>query len=467
MYLTTIRKELLHNILSLRYALVFFLFLVLTVTATVIRTAHYQKQVQDHRQARTEWFESASSALRWWQSMGLGVSLEKTPNPLSIFAAGLENEITRSYSISDWALPRTGERKLSTPSFRYTLTPDIVLIVNFVCSLLALLLIFDAVCGEREQGTLRVLLAGPLPRDVILVSKIAAGLITLLLPLALAWLASLGWALLAQGVILSAEQSARLAWIVALSALYVTFFFALGMCISCWTRRSATSLALGLLCWIVLVLAVPNLVPLVVNHLAPIPPESKITLEKDAFFARWESELQTRIYAELSATGKYDNNEDELWSELRKRQEEMYQLESEKIDKYYNSRISRQLRLNQEFSRLSPAAAYVYATTHFAGTGLRDFLRLLDDVDAYQTAFVKLSKELAEARRKKEEQKQNRWYDVPHDAYSPSIWPEFKPDAIGLAAVVRTSALDVILLAGATVVLLLLSVVGFMRYDPR
>ncbi|MBD3239744.1 MAG: ABC transporter permease subunit [Chitinivibrionales bacterium] len=466
-YLTFIAKELLRNILSLRYSLVFFLFVLLIVAATVVRTEMYHKQVADYTVAQRGRSEAMHSAERFWQSRGLGITVDKPPNPLGIFAVGLENEITRSFSLSEWALPRTGERKLSNPSFRYGLNLDMVMIMNLVCSLLAMLLVFDAVSGEREQGTLRVLLAGPLPRDVVILSKLVAGLLTLLIPLAIAWMLSLLYVLVLRRVQLDGEQMVRLAWIAGLSVVYVTFFFGVGMAVTAWTRRSATSLAISLFVWIVFVLAVPNLVPMVVDRFAPIPPESKITLEKEAFGDEFDKEMHSKVYAELSASGKYDENESELWQELQRRKQEYIQRESEKLDRFYNSRIARQLRLNQEMSRLSPSASFVYTATHMASTGVRDFLRIIDEVDEFAREYKEVEKEQEEKRRKEQENKQIKWFDVINDAYDPALWPPFEPKVEQLASVVNRGWLDMGLLFGGTVVFFLLAVVGFMRYDPR
>ncbi len=465
MYWTAVRKELLLNILSLRYSLVFLLFVGLTISATAVRTAIHQRQVVQHQEAERDMYEAMVSVHRFWQSRGLGIAVERTPNPLAIFATGLENEMTRSYSISEWALPRAGERKLPNPAFRYALNPDMVLVVNFVCSLLAVLLIFDAVSGERERGTLKVLLAGPLPRDVVIVSKIASGLFTLLVPLALSWALSIVWVVVIQGISLDLDQYARLAWLIGLSAIYIVFFFALGMAISCWTRRSATALAAGLFCWVILVLAAPNLIPLVVNHFAPIPPESKVTLQRDAFEEKWRTEIQNKIYAELSASGKYDSDENALWQELMRRRNEEERKEVEKIEKFHNSRVGRQLRLNQDMSRLSPSASYTYSSTNLAGTGLRDFLLLLDDVDGYQKAFMQAQEEQEQQRREKGNS--NQWWRFERDAYDPARYPPFQPRSVAMADVLRGAGLDILFLVGGTVVLLLVSVIGFMRYDPR
>jgi ABC-type transport system involved in multi-copper enzyme maturation permease subunit len=329
-----------------------------------------------------------------------------------------------------------------------------------------MLLVFDAVSGERKRGTLKVLLAGPLPRDVVIVSKLLAGLLTVMIPLAMAWVLSLLYTTVAAGITFEGEDLARLLWIGAMSVLYILFFFSVGTAITCWTHRSATALSICLFCWIVFVLAIPNLVQVVVDRFSPIPPESRIVLEKDAIFRQWQKTRQPKVYAELSATGKYDDIY-ELWDELMRIRREELDAESEKIDRFYKSRIEQQLRLNQAMSRLSPSAAMVYATTHLAGTGVRDFLRLISDVDAFGREYGEVKDQLEKERREKFKDADDRWPEAVEDAYDPTRYPPFEPGREQLAAVLDQSWIDIVLLFGGSIVFLLLSVIGFVRYDPR
>lgn len=469
MYLTCIVKELLLNIKSMRYALTFFLFLLLTTSSVMVRTHLYKKQKEDYRKAVVERMRNMEMVERFWQSSGLGITVEKMPNPLAIFAAGLENEMTRSFSLSGWRAPTTGWRKLRNPSFKYFLQLDMVLVINIVCSLLALLLVFDGINGERENGTLKVMLSGPLPRDVVIVAKMAAGLITILVPLLISWVVALIYVTVIGRVQLGAEHITRLARVVALSVVYISFFFALGIAASCWTRRSATSLAVCLFAWVVVVLAVPNLVPMAVKHFAPIPPQSKIMVEKDGIMKTIEEEMEPGWREELVNTGKFKGIQD-LMAEIDRLKTEEFNKRVAKINRFYNSRIRRQLSLNQRISRVSPSASFVFAATHMAGVGVQDFLSLLADVNTFQRNFLDVKARQEHERREREEREKNRKRDPDEkkiDAYDPKRWPTFEPRRISAAAVLNDCWIDVVLLCGATGILFLSAFVGFMRYDVR
>jgi ABC-type transport system involved in multi-copper enzyme maturation permease subunit len=471
LFLTIVRKELLAGIHSMRYLVTFVLFIVLTVSVTVMRTHLYKKQVIDHTKAQQEWMRTMESVERFWQSRGLGITVEKAPNPLSVISAGLENELTRSFSLSDWAPPTTGPRKLGSPSYQYNLRLDMVMIIALVCSLMALLLTYDSICGEREQGTLKMMLSGPLPRDSIITGKLFAGLLMILIPLAIAWLFNIFYVLFIAKLQFTPDDYRRLSWILALSVAYIVFFFSLGTAVSTWVQRSATAMAICLFCWVMFVLTIPNLVPMAVNRIVPIPPQSKILMEKQAIWRYIEKDLIPKIREELSKTGEYaswEEMEPELWRRVRVE----FERHAAKIDRYYNTKIKSQLLVNQQVSRISPAASFIYASTHLAGTGVQDYLRLLTDVERFQADFLIVKEQQEEHRlqeRKKLPPDQQRDGPGVHriDRYDPKLWPAFKPERIRLGIVLNQCWLDIVLLSGGFVLLLLLSVIGFMRYDPR
>jgi len=58
--------------------------------------------------------------------------------------------------------------------------------VQIAMSLLALLFMFRSICGERESGTLKLMMANAVPRDIVLLGKWVGGYLGLILPFLLA-----------------------------------------------------------------------------------------------------------------------------------------------------------------------------------------------------------------------------------------------------------------------------------------
>jgi ABC-type transport system involved in multi-copper enzyme maturation permease subunit len=53
--------------------------------------------------------------------------------------------------------------------------------------------VFDAICGEKERGTLKVLLSNSVPRDLVLLGKWIGGYISLAIPFLIALLGGIAY----------------------------------------------------------------------------------------------------------------------------------------------------------------------------------------------------------------------------------------------------------------------------------
>jgi len=119
----------------------------------------------------------------------------------------------------------------------------------YLVPLIALLISFDAVAGERERGTLALTLAYPVPRASFLLGKFVAHMATL----AVALVVGLGLA----GGLSYALGSVSEASLLSLARLYATAlllgatFVALGYVISTIVRQPAAAAGLAIAAWLV------------------------------------------------------------------------------------------------------------------------------------------------------------------------------------------------------------------------
>ena len=156
----------------------------------------------------------------------------------------------------------------------FTLAPESVdilrvdLFVAIAAPLIGVGFAFDAVNGERHEGTLPRLLSQPIHRDDVINGKFAAGLaiITLVLVCALALIS--GFGLLRLGITPAESEIFRLfAWL-GLTILYVSLWLAFGTLLSVVMRRAATSALVGLGVWFFV--AVPQFGQFLVSLLGAI-----------------------------------------------------------------------------------------------------------------------------------------------------------------------------------------------------
>jgi ABC-2 type transport system permease protein len=123
--------------------------------------------------------------------------------------------------------------------------------VRLVAPLLGLAFAFDAVNGERSEGTLPRLLAQPIYRDDVINGKFVAGMAIIGLVLVSVVTFIAGFGILRLGIVPHDEEVVRLVAWVAATFLYVSMWLAFGLLLSVLIRRAATAALVGFGIWFV------------------------------------------------------------------------------------------------------------------------------------------------------------------------------------------------------------------------
>jgi ABC-2 type transport system permease protein len=147
--------------------------------------------------------------------------------------------------------------------------PSFVALVGFLAPLLGIAFGFDAINGERAQGTLPRLLSQPIHRDDVINGKFAAGLAMIAVALTATMLLVAGIGLLRLGIVPSLGEVARLAVWLALTIVYVGLWLAFATLVSVLTRRAATSALVAIGVWLALSLFGVLVARLVAGFLDP------------------------------------------------------------------------------------------------------------------------------------------------------------------------------------------------------
>lgn len=147
--------------------------------------------------------------------------------------------------------------------------PSFVALVGFVAPLLGIAFGFDAINGERAQGTLPRLLSQPIHRDDVINGKFAAGLAMISVAVTGMMLLVAGIGLLRLGIVPSLVEIARLAGWLVLTIVYIGVWLAFATLCSVLVRRAATSALIAIGVWLVLSLFGVLLARLVATFLDP------------------------------------------------------------------------------------------------------------------------------------------------------------------------------------------------------
>ncbi|MDR1395627.1 MAG: ABC transporter permease [Deltaproteobacteria bacterium] len=156
--------------------------------------------------------------------------------------------------------------------------------------LMGLVLGFDAINRERNQGTLSMILSQPVYRDEVILGKYLAGLITAAIMLAalLILLGALG--LIGAGVVPEGEELLRLAVFWVLSVVYIGFWLGAAIVCSIIFRSVATSAMSSAALWILVAFFLPVLSQTLAQAAAPVNDPQRPTYRE---LARRDMFIQT------------------------------------------------------------------------------------------------------------------------------------------------------------------------------
>ena len=260
---TLIGRELLNNLMTFRFAVVALITLLLVVANTVVLVQDYEQRLESYNDAVKKHHQDLHNSKTYSTAY---LFVDRAPNPLSIFNVGLDKRLGNLIGIYHGFMPTLWDAQMhgtDNPFIAFFSSIDIVFVFEVILSLMGLIFAYDAIAGERERGTLRLVLAQPIQRGQILLAKYISAMACLLVPLILSLLFAL--LLLTRSIPLSTADFLRIAGIVLTSFAYLSLFYLIGLLISVATRRTGTALMLAMFVWGFLILVYPNLIRATVN----------------------------------------------------------------------------------------------------------------------------------------------------------------------------------------------------------
>jgi ABC-type transport system involved in multi-copper enzyme maturation permease subunit len=360
---TIARKEIAANLLSYKFFVVILLTILLLFTSFFILYKDFKARLADYQLIKPKPGEAVAVL---------------PPNPLSIFAKGLDETMTRSFEVSRIGINVRAGQKSGNALFAFFPAPDFAYIVKVVLSLVALLFGFDQISREKENGVLRLMLSNPVSRAQVLAGKWLGNFLSLAAPFTLVTL--LGFALmnLDSGIPFGAAGIGRFLMLIMIALLYIALFLGLGILVSALTRKSASTLIVLLLVWAVIVFVMPNLGTLIARQMVEVPSVKALSEKRQQI---WTREILAQI-VEQRAVG---NREDEA---IRKKHLDAINTEMDKLESDYRVKFDRLVRLAKAINRLSPAACFFDVATELAGTGIDEETRLKSEVIRFKDAVL-------------------------------------------------------------------------------
>ena len=405
MFFHIMKREILDHLMSLRFALSLGSVTLLLVLGTFIFVSSDYKQKLAEYSSNSAWandqIRESCQQLNELATRG-PIALYKRPSALAFCAADQEDALPMHIaaevrSSSSWQGSR-GSYSYTEP-WRLQYVPDSYqlnsmlprvgaldwgYIIGLVTSFVAILLTFDAISGERENGTLALVLSNAVSRAGILAGKFLGVFIVIVIPMLIGILLSALIVSLSGIVSLHGADWLRIGLMVALSFIYIALFVGLGLAISSRVTHSSTSLVVLLLIWIVSVVLIPNTFGTVISTSHTVPSQREIQEKRSA-----ASDIKAINFGEMFKYGfPTDPNPDrralEWWADFITNR---WKIAARVDDKHLDVQFARQIL------RLSPTVIYNYGMESLAGTGFAGHHEFVKAARRYRQQFIEFIKE--------------------------------------------------------------------------
>jgi len=393
-------------------------------------------------------------------------NISKEPSKLSFIAShnsSLPNGLEMDYFRT--SIPQT--YSTYNQYFRSFVALDWTNIIMYFLSFICLCFAYDAFSGERQNGTLKLMIASGVPRRKILLGKLFALWCILLAPVVIGIIIHLLIVQLSASVMLSPADYYKILVFFFATVLFVGINILMFFAISILTPRASVSSIVCLLAWIVLVFILPNTGWVIAGKLHSVPSLAEQNLRaetmlndaddktiwwSDMWRDQWEEHAED-VYKFKNKRDKLENIHKEIWDE-------------------YRNKLFRQTDASIALSKISPFMVFRFMGDRIADNNYYGYRNFQRQIVAYQDAYRNfiIDKDAADS-----ESLHLIWNDrwkgcadyISKSAINPDEVPVFTYQSPSVAALLQNSLVDISILLLWLGALFGLVHFAFIRYDVR
>ena len=256
MLLALIKKEWLTSLLELRFVVCAALCIVLGVISVVVLRADLEARRSEYSQNQRLYKDQAKEYGSFRRLERDGVRVDRPPQSFQVLFYGVEKTLDRTAVVSDDFLPGFQGDLNTNPAVLLFPVADLLFVVGVVLSLLAFFISYDTIAGERETGTLKLLLSYSVPRDLIIAAKWLGGYFSLALPFLVSLLVGALLISLSDDVPFTTTDWQAFVRSGVGSLLLLAVMFSIGLFVSVHSSSSSTAILSLLAVWVLVALVV-------------------------------------------------------------------------------------------------------------------------------------------------------------------------------------------------------------------
>ena len=394
------KKEFLLNLVNFRFIAGFILCFILSVLSAWILTQDYAERMAEYSGAVQKHKDDLEKAKVYSK---VKVIIDKRPEPLGLLCEGVEKNLNDTLTVWHGEVPSVSSgASQGNPLMAGLASLDLSLIVQVIFSLLALLFVYDSISGERERGTLALLMSNPVLRNQVLLGKYLGILLSLFVPILCSMLAGALIIILSSSVNLSPLDGIRLILICLISLLYVSVFCALGIFVSSKCGRSTTSLMILLFFWVAFVLLIPKASTYIASYAKPVNSLDVVNGRVDTLWREFQHEVDKfNEKRPANGTSCWDNNGIRVFAAERRKMSAylerakfseplriQYADKLNSVRQEYIHELEGQSALANNLARISPTANYENLISALAKTDIQSYMGFIDRTRNYRNELI-------------------------------------------------------------------------------
>ncbi len=490
-----IQREFVSNVLTSRFMIGFLICLMSTAAAVFVQVEDYEKRLAAYHTAVQEHQETSQT---WDLYSQINPKAHRKPNPLSIFNVGMEKSGADMVSIQ-LATPiwekEAQKQGSDNPFLSIFLSVDVIFVFKIILSALAILFAYNTISGEREDGTLKLVLSNPVPRHTLILGKYLGGMLPLFPIVVISFAVGLVIAFASSATTFNGSDILRLVLVLIVSLLYVSVCYLLGLLLSVWTKAAATTLILSMFIWGILTIVHSNIATFAVAKFPPHKLQSEketrqqvekiwedFKVERDAYILKkWgykypvsaisqKGALSIQIsmsspwelgFKELYTIKPIHNADVSKFQEVLGYQEPLridYANKAEELLKRTEEISERNGQLARDISRISLADAYRFAVGKITGTDQKSYNDFMEQARSYKRQIVDYLVD-------KNAFSEQAWFSSDKGAAEFIDLPVFQHQYNPVSDSLFRALGDVFILLAWNVILFMGAYLSFLRYD--
>jgi ABC-type transport system involved in multi-copper enzyme maturation permease subunit len=378
-----------------------------------------------------------------------GLYVDRSPALLSSIVRGVEGSFGNILKVHRIVYPQFSGGSSDNPLVTAFEPVDFLFAIKIVLGLCALLLTFDAVSGERENGTLVLVVSGLASRLDVLAGKFAGALVSLVLPCTIAFAAGIGAAALQVRDDVPLAAWMRIAGLWGVAVVYLSIFLGVGLLASSLARTSLVSLTIATLAWLSLGIVLPRVLVATSTFIAPAPDMAQVEAEVELVRQEARRNALRKLHYIVESTRRQLSVETIFF--VNQGEADAGAVRVRKVREAYERNRGAHDRAARFMMAIVPAGALSSAAMTLADTDTRSFDRYLDRFKEYRDGVLS-------------------FYADPvlrMGDFDPASVPRFAPPPPSFAVTIADLGPPLGSLLGWLILVLGASAVSLYGYDPR